>query len=84
MQVDILPALSVAASLDLQAAADAWAKARKAALRENHGRDDTRTYVLTLENFRQAHPFDYAAVGVAARSLPARKVTNGADPAKPG
>ena len=69
MRVDILPALSVASGLDIQQTVEAWDKARVSALKANKGVDDTRTYTLTLENFRQAHPFDYATLGQAAQTM---------------
>lgn len=77
MRVDILPALTLAADLDPQVAAAAWEKARKSALAENGDRDDTRTFVLTVERFHQAHPFDYSAIAVKQSLLPTPKATDG-------
>ncbi len=62
MQADVLPLLAVAAGLEPQVAVSAWAKARTSALKANGGRDDTRTFMLTVEGFHQAHPFDYSAL----------------------
>ena len=80
MPVDILPALIAVSGLDLQSGAAAWEKAWMQARKQNHAREDSRTYVLTLENFRQAHPFDYSALGVAARNAQTRKVNDGTGP----
>lgn len=70
MQADVLPALGVVTGLELKQVSDAWDKARASALRQNHGYDDSRTYVLTLETFRQAHPFSYADLGIEVRRMP--------------
>ena len=81
MRADILPSLSVAAALDMPAVIAAWAKARDTALAQNRGRDDSRTYVLTLETFRKAHPFDYSSLGVSQQGVPTPRATNGPDSA---
>jgi hypothetical protein len=72
VQADVIPSLAAVTGLGVQEVAAAWEKARASAMRQNHGYDDSRTYVLTLENFRQANPFSYAALGAEVRQPPKR------------
>ncbi len=62
MRADILPLLAKAASVDLTVATKAFERARTKALKRNNGLDDSRTFVLTVEGFRAACPFDLGAL----------------------
>jgi hypothetical protein len=62
VRVDILPYLALAASMTVDKAAILWEQCRRVALRRNHGRDDTRTFVLAVEAFRQRRPFEITSL----------------------
>ncbi len=67
MRADIIPVLARAAGVDLVSAGKAFERARGAALRATDGRDDSRTFLLTLEAFRAAIPFDYSAIDMTEK-----------------
>lgn len=62
MRVAIVPLLAKACGLDLPTAGKAFEDARMAALKRTKGVDDSRTFILTVETFRTAHPFDLGSL----------------------
>ncbi len=83
MRADILPLLAAAARVDLKVAAEAFERARVKALKANGGRDDLRTFLLTVEGFRAAHPLDVTAIDVSVVPPDTSRTTDAPDHSNP-
>lgn len=67
MRADVLTQLAAAAGVDMSTAGAAFERAREVALKRNGGRDDTRTFLLTVEGFRAKHSFDLGSIDVCKK-----------------